>query len=179
MILEKQLFSTNYQKILRYLVEYPSGEYIEKDIQTATGISKAGVNFALRDLAEDGLVDRRKKGKLSFYSVSLANPLVRQIKALLTLINITPLIESLKDLSDKVILFGSAATGTNIEESDIDLFVLTDQPDEALKVIRKSPLAEKIQAVIKKPIEYLPLKTKDPVFYEEVSRGLVVWEKKQ
>lgn len=174
-----KIFFTNYQKILKYFAIHPSGEYIEKDIQKATAISKAGVNFALRALSKDGLVERKKRGKLAFYSINLENPLIRQIKVLLNLIEIDPLIHSIKDLSDKITLFGSASTGTNIEESDIDLFVLANKPNEILEIINKSDLAEKVQAVIKKPIDYLPLKKKDPVFYEEVSRGILIWEKKK
>lgn len=30
----------------------------------------------------------------------------------------------------------------------------------------------------RKPIDYITLKKKDPVFYEEISHGLTLWEKK-
>lgn len=173
-----QIFFTNYQKILEFFANHPSGEYVEKDIQAATAVSKAGVNIALRALSKDGLVDRKRKGRLSFYSVNLDNPLIRQIKVLANLIEINPLIHGLKDSSEKIVLFGSASTGVNIEESDIDLFILASQPNKILEIIGKSGLAEKVQAVIKKPIDYLVLKKKDPVFYDEVSRGVLIWEKK-
>ena len=179
MNLEQRIFSTSYQKILRYLVDNPSDEYVEKEIQNVTGISKAGVNFGLRALTEDGLVNCKKKGKFSFYSVDLNQSKIRQIKVLANLVVIDPLIKSLQDLSEKIIFFGSSATGTNIEESDIDLFILTNRPEEVKRVLSESPLSEKIQAIIKKPIEYLPLKAKDPIFYEEISEGLVTWESKK
>lgn len=177
--LNKHLFFTNYQKILKYLATHPSEECVEKDIQEATSISKAGVNLALRSLAKDGLVERKKRGKLSFYDINLDNPLIRQLKILINLIEIDPLIQIVKDLSEKTILFGSGSTGTNIEESDIDLFVLANQPRKVQEVINKSDLAEKIQAVTMKPMDYISLKKKDPVFYEEISRGILIWEKKQ
>lgn len=170
---------TNYNKILEYLVDHPSGEYTEKEIKEATGVSRAGANFALRELAEDGLVISQKKGRMSFYSVSLDSPLIRQVKILLNIIKIDPLISDLRNISDKIILFGSSATGTNIEESDIDLFVLTGNPKEALEKVSHFEFAEKIQLVVKKPIDYITLKKKEPVFYEEISHGLILWEKKQ
>lgn len=173
-----RFFYTNYNKILAYLADNPSGEYTEREVKEATGVSRAGANFALKELAEDGLIISQKRGRMSFYSVSLDNPLIRQIKVLINLIKIDPLISSLKKISDKIILFGSSATGTNIEESDIDLFVLTNDPKEALAKVRDFELAEKIQLVAKKPIDYITLKKKDPIFYEEVSRGLTLWEKK-
>lgn len=175
---QNRFFSTNYQKLLAYLADHPSGEYTEKETKEATGVSKSGVNFALRELAEDGLVILQKRGKMSFYSVSLENPLIRQIKVLINLIKINPLISDLKDISDKIVLFGSSATGTNIEESDIDLFVLTNNPKEALAKVRDFEFAEKLQLVAYKPIDYIALRKKDPLFYDEVSRGLLLWEKK-
>lgn len=144
-------FFTNYNKILAFLADHPSGEYTEREIKEATGVSRAGANFALRELAQDGLIN---------------------------LIKINPLVSDLKDISDKIILFGSSATGTNIEESDIDLFVLTNDPKQTLAKVRSFKLAEKIQIVAKKPIYYITLKKKDPIFYEEVSHGLILWEKK-
>lgn len=173
-----QLFYTNYQKILRYLVNHPRGEYIEKDIQNATSISKAGVNFALRDLTRDGLINAKKKGRMSLYSVSLDNPLIRQVKVLLNLIEIGPLVLSLQELSEKVVLFGSTSTGLNVEDSDIDIFVLTNEPNEVRDATRQSPLADRIQLVAMKPVDYAILNKKDKVFYEELSRGLTIWEKK-
>lgn len=172
------IFFTNYNKILSFLADNPSGEYTEREVKEATGVSRAGVNIALKELAEDGLIVSQKRGRMSFYSVSLENSLIRQIKVLISLIKIDPLVLSLKETSDKIILFGSSATGTNIEESDIDLFVLTNDPKEALVKVQEFKLAEKIQLVAKKPIDYITLQKKDPVFYEEVSRGLILWEKK-
>lgn len=173
-----RFFFTNYNKILAYLADHPSGEYTEREIKEATGVSRAGVNFALKELAEDGLIIAQKRGRMSFYSANLDNPLIRQIKVLINLMKIEPLILALKETSDKIILFGSSAAGTNIEESDIDLFVLTNDPREALAKVQGFELAEKIQLVAKKPIDYITLKKKDPLFYEEVSHGLTLWEKK-
>jgi predicted nucleotidyltransferase len=175
---QRHLFFTNYQKILKYLADRPSGEHTEKEVREATSISRAGVNFALRALVKDGLVRLQKRGKMSFYSVSLDNPLIRQIKVVINLLKIDSLVSTLKGLTERIILFGSSATGTNIEESDIDLFILTNNPKEVLKKVSAHPLTEKIQLVAKKPIDFMSLKKKAPVFYDEVSRGLLVWEKK-
>lgn len=173
-----RFFFTNYNKILAYLADHPSEECTEKEIKESTGVSRAGVNFALRELVENGLVISKKRGRMSFCSVSLENPLIRQVKVLINLIKIDPLTSDLKNISDKIILFGSSATGNNIEESDIDIFVLTDNPKEALNKAAAFELSEKIQLVVKKPIDYIALKKKDPVFYEELTHGLILWERK-
>lgn len=173
----ENLFKTNYQKVLKYLAENPSEEYVGGDIQTAIRISKAGVNFALRALAEDGLVIRKRKGRMYFYSVDISNPLIRQVKVMITLSKIMPLILKLEKISEKIILFGSSAAGENIETSDIDIFVLSNMPKEAAQTPGKLR-EKKVQIVPMKPLDYINLEKKDPVFYEEVSRGIILWEKK-
>lgn len=174
-----QIFSTNYQKVLKFLATSQEKEYTEKEIQEVTQVSKAGVNFALRDLAKDGLANIQKRGRMSFYSVSSDNPLISQIKVIINLINIEPLVHSLKNYSDKIILFGSNAKGTNTPESDIDLFVLTNNTKDILNIANKSQIAENIQLITKKPIEYVTMKKNDAVFYNEVSSGLLIYEKKK
>ena len=77
--------------------------------------------------------------------------------------------------SDKIVLFGSAANGINIKESDIDLFILTNFPEKAKKIISKN--REKIQLIVKKPLEFVEMKSKAPIFYDEIMRGVVLWEK--
>jgi predicted nucleotidyltransferase len=151
---------------------------MEKDIVKATGISRAGANLALKQLVKDNLVKAEKRGRMSFYSIDLDNPLIRQLKVLLTLTLLEPTLKIIKEKSQKVIFFGSSAQGTNLEDSDIDLFVLSSTPSEIAKTVSKSPLAERIQIVAKKPVDLASIKKNDPVFYEQVERGIVLWEAK-
>ncbi|MDO8886207.1 nucleotidyltransferase domain-containing protein [Candidatus Oleimmundimicrobium sp.] len=177
MSVKEKLFFTNYHKILFFLISNPTYKYTEKEIKEATNVSRAGINFALKDLAEDNLVVVEKRGKMSFYTVDLKNPLIRQLKLIANLIILDPLLAKVKSVSQKVVLFGSAASGTNIEESDFDLFVLSNNPRKILDIVSDSQLAEKIQLIVKKPIDVPSLKKKDPIFYDEIERGLVLWER--
>lgn len=175
---QEQLFATNSQKILHFLLSHPSGQYMEKEITKNTGVSRAGTNFALKYLIRENLVKSVKKGRMSFYYVDLEDPLIKQLKVVSNLVLIQPLIKRLQKKSQKIILFGSFAQGTNIEESDIDLFILSSVPQEVSALVSKSSLAEQIQLVTKKPVDFATLKKKDPIFYEEVERGIVLWEAK-
>jgi predicted nucleotidyltransferase len=170
--------STTQQQILAFLASHPGRPYFDKEVREATGLSSGATNQALRELAEKGYIQREKKGRMSFYSVDLSNPLITQYKVLLNVTAIYPLINDLRGHSIKIVLFGSTARGTDIEGSDIDLFVLTNTPEEAAALANKSALAERIQLVAKKPTDWAALKKKDPVFYEEVERGTVLWEAK-
>jgi predicted nucleotidyltransferase len=170
--------STTQQQILAFLASHPGRPYYDKEVREATGLSSGATNQALRELAEEGYIQQERKGRMSFYSVDLSNPLIAQYKILLNVTTIHPLINDLKDHAIRIIMFGSMAQGTNIEESDIDLFVLTNTPEDVATLANKSDLAEKIQLVAKKPTDWAALKKRDPIFYEEVERGIVLWEAK-
>jgi predicted transcriptional regulator len=54
--------STSSQKILSFLVDNPSKEFLAKEIQKAAAISKAGVYIAILELVKQGLVFKKGKG---------------------------------------------------------------------------------------------------------------------
>ena len=176
--IKKYLTATSHQKVLSFLLNHPPRSYMEKEIVKATKVSKSAANEALKELAKDKFVLQEKKGRMSFYSIDLNDPVIRRLKSTENVSLLKPLVEQLKKNSQKIILFGSFAEGTNIEESDIDLFILSNQPDNVQKIIQKSPLAEKIQPVIKKPSEFIGLDKKKPLFYQEIERGIILWEAK-
>lgn len=171
------IFSTNYQKALKFLASHPGREFMESEVQAATGMSKAGTNQALRTLAANRLLEVEKKGRLSLFQADPNNPLIRQIKVLITLSIIDEFVASIKEMSDRIILFGSAASGMDAEESDIDLFVLTHDPEAVRKNVRKFLAEKKVHLVARKPLDYIAPKKKDKVFYDEVSHGIVLYER--
>lgn len=170
--------NTSHQQVLTFLANHPARSYFDKEVREATELSSGATNQALRELAEEGYIQKEKKGRMSFYSVDLSNPLISQFKVLLNIMSVYPLTKELKGQCVRIILFGSTALGTNMEESDIDLFILTNTPREVSELVNKSNLAEKIQLVAKKPVDWAALRKKDPIFYEEVERGIVLWEAK-
>ena len=173
---DNQLFTTNYQKVLGFLVSHPSREYMESEVREATGVSRAGTNNALRALVADRFVELEKKGRLSLFTIDLQNPMIRQLKVLINLSEIDDLVSSLRKMSNKVVLFGSAASGTDAEDSDIDLFVLSDDPEHVRSAAAKHSGERHIHLVVRKPLDYIASKKKDHIFYDEVSHGIVVHE---
>lgn len=176
--MDSHFFSTNYHKVLEFLTDHPEREFMESEVREATGISRGGANAALRALVADGIIEQEKKGRLSLYRVDLANPIIRQVKVLITLSKLEDLWKSLEKLSEKIVLFGSAAAGTNAEDSDIDLFVLSDKLDAVRKMAQQSPAGMKVHLVVRKPLDYVASRKKDKVFYDEISRGIVLYEKR-
>lgn len=179
MLLLKSYFNnTSHQQILAFLANHPGQTYFGKEVKEATKLSSGATNQALRELAENGYIQKERKGRMSFYSVDLSNPLISQFKVLSNIVAIYSLIQELRDRCIKIVLFGSSAQGTNTEESDIDLVILSNTPREVSELISNSNLAEKIQLIVKKPVDWAALKKKDPIFYEEVEQGIALWEAK-
>ena len=101
---------------------------------------------------------------------------------MVNLLLIEPLVERLKKLSQKIVLFGSWAEGDDSEDSDIDLFIISSEKEKVLFVVNKFSYSaklynRKIQPVISRPEELLKKDRKNKVFLEQVEKGKVLWER--
>jgi len=176
--LKTVLVSTNSQRVLDFFLDYPGKEFMEKDLQRATKISKSGINYALRELSTTGFLFRNERGKIYFYTLNYKNPVIKQLKVLKVIIQLMPVIKKLEKLSSKVVLFGSSARGEDVIDSDIDLFVISNlKKEEIEKQIYRLRFKRKIQLVVYTELGHTELKRKDPVFYAQVQQGIVLWEK--
>lgn len=171
--------ATNTLKILSFLVENPGKEFLGSEIQKAVSASRAGVYIALRELVKQKLVSKTKKGKFLMYSVVYEEPILKQFKVMRNTQFLKPVIEKIKNFSKKIVLYGSTSRGEDDPKSDIDLFILAKDPDAVRKIIANIKSKRKIQAVIKSPAELAEFKDKEKIYYEEVSRGLTIWEQKE
>ena len=172
------LFATNTQKILYFFLDHPGKEFVEREVRKAVGISKSGANYALRELVRGNFIFRYKKGKIHLYSLNYKNSVVKQLKVLKIITYIQPIIKKLQKLSSKVILFGSSSRGEDIEDSDIDLFIVSNSKKEEIEAqINKSRLKRKLQIIVRTELGEIELKDKDPTFYEQIQRGIILWQK--
>jgi len=177
-MLKDIIYSSSIQKVLYFLLSSPNEKYFDREISRLSKVSKAATNFALRDLMAAKLVSREKKGRMYFYHVDTDNPLIRQLKINQNIINVQPLMGKLKPVSLKIVLYGSSAKGENLKESDIDLFILSREPQEIKNIIYRSHLREKLQYVINTPQQLAKLKKENPVFLKEISSGITLYEEK-
>lgn len=168
--------NTTEQKILDFLTENLGKSFFDKEVAQKTQISRGATNKALRELAKSGLVTKESKGRMNFYQANNADPVLKEFKILKNVIQLLPLIKKLKPISQKIILFGSASRGENYKDSDTDLFILTHNKKEIEKIVKKSKF-KSLQPIIKTPTEFISLEKKDPTFYQEIIRGVILWEK--
>lgn len=171
--------STAHQKVLGFLCRHPTSRFYDRELaREIKDVSLASVNNVLRDLAKMKFVGRKREGKQVYNTLNYGHPLVRRFKVFINILDLFSFLESLKDLVDKIILYGSVVDGTNKEDSDIDILVVSDKPfNKVQKILGKYKLEDKVQCVIKTKAEYLSLKKKEPVFYDEVHRGIVYYER--
>ena len=90
--MNNSLISTNAQKVLDFLIQTLGKQFLANEIEKAIRLSRAGVNFSLRKLAEEKLVLREKKAKIYLYSVDYSSPVIKQLKILKTTMVLQPVV---------------------------------------------------------------------------------------
>lgn len=177
-MIKNVIFSTNQQKILEFLLGMPEKYFYDRQISNLTGISRAGTNFALRDLAKIGIINKKTQGRMNFYYVTLDSEIIRQLKILKNILDLEKILKEIKRISNKIILYGSASQGKNLKESDYDLFIISEKRKEIEMICLKSKLGEKIKPVIVTTSELAKLKIENKIFIEKVNEGITLWEKR-
>lgn len=167
---------TNTQKVLSFLTEDSCREFLASEIRKATGLSKAGVYRALDELICHRLIKKHKRGRFVLYAAIADDCVFRQFKVLKTIIFLKKLVQLLKASSRKIIFFGSAARGEDRKDSDLDLLIVSKDPEAAEKVISRFKSKRKIQPVIKTSTELIQMEEKNKEFFKEINSGIVLWE---
>ena len=170
------VFSIPSIEIIRYLGRrYRDGYYV-REISRNLGISLGSASQSLRTLEEAGLVSKEHKGRLVIYRANMQHFLLREFKILLTLMEIDPIILRLKEVSTRIILFGSCAAGEDTIESDIDIFIESDIKREVAMLHDRyqEEFSRKISPVILDASEFRNLEVKDRPLYERINMGKVI-----
>jgi len=181
-MLGKYMIDTVNQKIFSLLAKFSDKEFYERQIARTIGIGYGSANRALNELYSTGAIKRRQEGKMYFYSIDTVNPITIEFKKLANLLLIEPLVEELKNTSSRVVLYGSCAQGTDISESDIDLFIVSDDREKVMQTINSFNFPQgfegiKIQPVVKNPTELLEARESEQHFLNEVEQGIILWER--
>lgn len=171
--------ATNLLKVLSYLAQDPSKEFLTSEIQKATLVSRAGVYFALKELIRQGLVSQERRGKVIFYRIVYDDAAIKQFKILKNVFSLRPIVVKLRPFSRKIVLYGSYSRGENDLSSDIDLFILSKDPETTRETISSIKTKQKLQTVIKNVSEFASFKESEKVFIQEVERGIVLREEKE
>lgn len=177
-IIKNVIFSTPLLRVLDVLLQHSNQELNDTEIiQKVTGAKRAAIHRALQKLADFHITERVHKGRRCYNQIDLDNTWLVPFKIALNILEISPLVNRIKKLSIKIILFGSRSQGTNCHDSDFDLLIISSKKDLIIREINRVDESHRIQPIIKTPEEILNVEKNDPVFFKEVHRGVIVWEK--
>jgi len=165
-------------KIICFLGRRYREEYHTRELVRQLKIGLGSASRYLKILEKEGLVIKEEKGKLSIYKANMENSLLKELKVVFTLLEIDEMIKDLKSVSNQIILFGSCVDGEDTEESDIDLFVLSDKGKSVNRIIsnHQNKIERKISPVIVNYMELRTLKQKDKPLYSRIKKGRVLHE---
>ena len=164
-------------KILYLFHEDPMRELHEREVVRQARISKGSANKILRRLSEVGVLNREIRGRMVFYSLNIKNAVARQFKVLFNVYSLNSLVEEIKQDCKRIILFGSCSEGTDVKESDVDLFILTNEKNKIrLKISAYRKAGKRIAPIIVDPNEFAKLRKEDKPLYDRILKGIVLWE---
>ncbi len=163
-------------QILIFLARNPEKEFYLREIAKKIKKSVGGTHKALKSLHLMNLINEKKSGKNLYYTINEKNPSIKSFKIFMTINELNTIVNNLKEISTKIILFGSCVYGEDILDSDIDLLVLTNYKNDVKSFIKKSKQTRKIQAIVIDSVEFLKIKEKDKAFYQEIKKGITLWD---
>lgn len=169
--------------ILRLLGSDPMKRFYQREVARTAGVSVGKTNQVLKALEENELVTKEHVGKVDLYKYNLADAAARSLKVFFNTSELRVLTKSLGTLdgTSKVVLFGSCAEGTDTKDSDIDIIILTQDKREATAAVQRAgrSSSRKLSPIILDPLEFSRLKKDDLPLYEQVSKGMTLWQREE
>ncbi len=163
-------------KVLGYFLLHPNASINVNELARTLKVSPTSVNNAAKLYHEKGYLAKEEKGLAHYYQLDRNNPVIISLKKAYgfdfilsacpreAFLNADPNILSLA-------LYGSYASGTFAEDSDVDFLVVTpSKKDKALDAIREleDGLGKEVNASIFKLYEWRALADKKDAFYKNV-----------
>lgn len=164
------------QKIVEFLGNYPETEFYGQEIANKIKCSKASASVLLKKLSKTGIVFAEEKGHMKFYQINPRNPELKKIRINSAIDYLKPLARKFNNKVLKIILFGSASRGEQTFNSDLDVFILANNKNEARDALKKPNISSRIKAIIKTPSEWSEMEITEPEFYQEVKNGIILYE---
>lgn len=169
------IFTTPALRVLIFLGRNYRNSYYVRELAAELSISTGSASGQLRALKEAGLVTCEQKGRTLLFRAAISHPLVREVKIVASLAELSPLLASRGGIV-RMILFGSCATGEDAAESDIDLYIETSDREQTQELLsRVGPsLPRKLSPIVVTANEAAQLHARDRPLYERIRSGKVL-----
>jgi len=162
--------------LLVFFLKKPSSKLNQKELKQKVKLAKATATKWLRVLEEQDFIIVEKIGVTKLYSLNKENPVIKQLKILDTLLDIIKIKDLAARFDIKAYMYGSAARGEDVEDSDIDILMIGKIKKEQI-IQEINNISEKIKRKIKVEIfsqqEWSQMAKKDPAFYERVEKDKI------
>ena len=118
-------------EILKILTLNPESTFNINELSRRTGFSIRGVEKELKNLLTGGILKREVSGNQHRYQLDLLCQIYQEIKAIITkTVGLAELVKqaliSVEKKIERAFIYGSFASGDYGNESDVDLFVVTE-----------------------------------------------------
>ncbi len=164
--------------ILELFFKYPTAEFYLRELAKKAGLSVGAAFKHAKELAKSGILLKTQRGKLDFYKLDRASIIVKNAKRLRTIASgaVQDFIKRLGQAgAEKVILFGSAARGEDVEKSDIDVLIVGRPTNiDVEKILISGKYKVKFAPAIRTPEQYLDIQKREPALWRQVERDGVV-----
>jgi len=176
-------------KLLRAFFTYQDKEFSESELQRIAGIPQASVHRNVKSLLENGLLNRKRIGKVNLYSLNKEHITYSSIGRVFdeekTLIDALKGVirEKIKDLPEirLAVLFGSIVKARERADSDIDIFIVSPagaEVEEKLKdliLLTENKFGNPVSLMIKQEKELKELHRK--AVFKEIRNGEVIFKR--
>lgn len=177
--LESIFFATPEQKLIRFLLSEPTTTFsprvLASKLKGVRGLGGAeGMNRILKQLNEMNMVHFLDNNRA--VCLNNDNLTVQVMKTFLAISDLEGIRTVLEPLSTKGILFGSRASGDYRSDSDYNLFVASDQPEEVSRLVTSHPMGKLVSLECWTPDEFLHASKKNAKLSKELDTGISLWE---
>jgi hypothetical protein len=176
--LDTLFFSTPEQKVLRFLLSEPTTTFTSRTISSklkgVRGLGGVeGIMKILNDLATLGMVDfvDNRRG------VRLREdcPCIQTMKTFVSLCDLDGLKQLLLPVSSRGVLVGDRATGKSSSDSDYEIVVVSDTPEEVRKITSRYPLAKRVQLTAVDREQFHKIELGGNSMSSNLERGITLW----
>lgn len=170
-------------RVARLVFNYPNKVFHIRQLENETGFSTTAVTKAVEDLQKFKIINVEETALTKNVKANLDSEEYRFYKLVFNLYRLKRylFVNKLMELFGKpeaIVLFGSSARGEDVEESDIDILVLSSKP---LSGERKSDLNETLGVYgrdFNRKINIIVLQSLDkslPEFKNAIANGIVLY----
>jgi hypothetical protein len=178
-MIEKLFHRKAFWRVFHFFSRHPSDEYHLKELVRNVNLSLRPTHEITRKMEQEGILQSRRMGNLKIFYLNAENPVVRQLRVVEIIAALSSLLEQLKPICDRVVLFGSCAEGTFTPESDVDLFAITDNKEKIISMTNGMAVGDQelpVNIVAESYQGVVHMKKKNDVLWSRIERGINLYE---